>query len=322
MPIRARADRSLVRAGKRSLRVARVEVTVSEAETGSPGKDAEPEREGDSRGAEPAVVNEEEELRPDADGDRPAEAIADRLGPEIAMLSRKTDPFAKLLINAGAFYEHDGRAVRGVTVMKSPLRTMTMAREDLIAALEVAAAAYRAAPARAFGGFPDLFAEWPLPEPRNPRELLTDFDELLVAREARAHWKPDRIPVTVVFTSRPLSDALPWHWHRDWCVAIASTAGLCTPGGVSPAAFAAHQTFLQGLRERGIAPEEMTHVERRVCLYDRCTRREDLESALCAATFCDECRRALERAGLFPEPALSIAGAIFSLVGAAAGGVN
>lgn len=312
MPIRARADRSLVRAGKRSLRVARTDVAAPEAAAGSPRKDAEPEREGDPGGSEPAAVKAEEELRPDAD----------RLGPETAMLSRGTDSFAKLLIRAGAFYTHKGRVLRGLTVMASPLRTMTMAREDLVFALEDAAAAYRAAPARAFGGFPDLFEEWPLPEPRNPLEPLTEFDEQLVARAARARWKPDRIPVTVVFTSRPLSDALPWHWHRGWCVAIASTAMLCPPGGVSPAAFVAHQTFLQGLRERGIAPEEMTHVERRVCLYDRCARPEDLEGALCAATFCDECRGALERAGLFPEPALSIAGAVFSLVGVVSGGVN
>jgi len=45
----------------------------------------------------------------------------------------------------------------------------------------------------------------------------------------------------------------------------------------------------------------------RGCLYDFCATRAGLDRKLREATFCDDCRKALERAGLCRKPADTIA---------------
>jgi Ca-activated chloride channel family protein len=123
--------------------------------------------------------------------------------------------------------------------------------------------------------------------------------------------------IGLVFSPRPLSDNWFSHWHEGSSVAVVSTAGL---NWVNPhdhetdlRAFVLYEILLHGLRGFGWRPEEHFHQDTRGCLFDFCGTRSDIEMKLQVGDFCSDCRRALERAGLYPSPAGEIAQGIQTL---------
>jgi len=134
------------------------------------------------------------------------------------------------------------------------------------------------------------------------------------AGKVRAQARHD---VGIVFSPRPLADNWFSHWHEGSSVAVVSTAGL---DWVNPSkqetdlrAFVLYEILLHGLRGYGWRPEEHFHQDTRGCLFDFCGMRSDIEMKLQVGDFCSDCRRALERAGLYPSPAGEVAHGIQSL---------
>lgn len=126
-----------------------------------------------------------------------------------------------------------------------------------------------------------------------------------------------RHAVGIVFSPRPLADNWFSHWHEGSSVAVVSTAGLdwVNPNNQKSdlRAFVLYEILLHGLRGFGWRPEEHFHQDTRGCLFDFCGMRSDIEMKLQVGDFCSDCRRALERAGLYPSPAGEIARGIQSL---------
>ena len=123
--------------------------------------------------------------------------------------------------------------------------------------------------------------------------------------------------IGLVFSPRPLADNWFSHWHERSSVAVVSTAGLDWVNQNNQEfdlrSFVLYEILLHGLRGYGWRPEEHFHQDSRGCLFDFCGMRSDIEMKLQVGDFCSECRRALERAGLYPSPAGEIAHGIQSL---------
>ncbi len=279
-------------------------------------------REGDREGARALVTRTSERLRLHAGGDPEVLAIAARLRALGVEVSRSMDPRLLKMRHAGVYYSLKGRAMRGVILKESPLRTMTMSGRGLLAALEESADAFRSSRRPVFQGYAELLEMGELPEDWDERAPLPPDEEARVAERLRSWFRIEMARVLVLVTRRPLADGWFSHWHPAHDVAIASVAGLAEVTAVPPAAFVAYETFLHGLRERGIVPERVMHPEDRGCLYDFCADRAGLDRKLREATFCDDCRRVLAEAGLYPEPASAIADVIRALATGSSVAVN
>lgn len=143
------------------------------------------------------------------------------------------------------------------------------------------------------------------------RTLLSTAEEesLVEATEKIRAQAGDAIGL--VFSPRPLLDNFFSHWHERSSVAVVSTAGLDWVNQCNDEfdlrSFVLYEILLHGLRGYGWRPEEHFHQDSRGCLFDFCGMRSDIEMKLQVGDFCSECRRALERAGLYPSPAAEIA---------------
>lgn len=279
-------------------------------------------REGDRAGAEAVATRAAERLRLYAMGDPEVEAIAERLRRAVRELSSPMEAQLLKMRHANAYYGIKGRAMRGSALKRSAFRTLTMSAGGLITALEEAAGALRYAPHPAFEGYAELLNMGELPRSWDEAAPLSPDEESRVAEELRRWFERSQAQVLLFVTARPLSDGWFSHWHEAHRVAIASVAGLAEVTTVPVPAFVAYETFLHGLRERGVVPERVMHPDDRGCLYDFCATRTGLDRKLRTAVFCDDCRRVLEDAGLHPEPALSIAGVIRALANAGSVAVN
>ncbi len=146
--------------------------------------------------------------------------------------------------------------------------------------------------------------------------LSRDEEELLVEATRKIRVQAGDA-IGLVFSPRPLTDNWFSHWHERSSVAVVSTAGLDWANRIDDEfdlrSFVLYEILLHGLRAYGWRPEEHFHEDSRGCLYDFCGTRSDIEMKLQVADFCSECRKALERAGLYPSPAGEIAQGIQSL---------
>lgn len=278
-------------------------------------------REKDTEGAAALARTAAERMRLYAWGDAEVLEIVRRLEAEALELGRPMESRLLKERHALAYYASKGRAVQGSAARRSRLRTMTAAQPDLAGVLAEAADAFRVERVSTFGCLPDLLEDDEMPDGWVDVSPLSPADEKELADGLRRRWSRNDAAVLVFVTPRPLADGWFSHWHDGQAVAIASTSGVADITGVPLAAFVAYETFLHGLREAGIAPERLMHDDRG-CLYDLCETRDGLDRKLREGAFCDVCRRVLERAGLLPEPAGTIARVIRSLAASPVPGVN
>ncbi|MFN8095557.1 MAG: VWA domain-containing protein [Vicinamibacteria bacterium] len=114
-------------------------------------------------------------------------------------------------------------------------------------------------------------------------------------------------PLRVVFTTRRLGDASPFHWHGLHRTAVVSLADWRdTPVAE---AVAAYEIALHSLRAmaRGFDPGALFHVDPRDCFFDIADTPPEVERRLAAGGLCPACALALASSGIAAATVLALA---------------
>lgn len=114
--------------------------------------------------------------------------------------------------------------------------------------------------------------------------------------------------VKVLITRDRLSSDWFSHWQERDRTAVVSLHGWERLSSLPERAMIGYEVLLHGLRavSSGYAPELFLHDETRGCLFDFCSRKEEVSFKLRAGSLCEPCRRALPEIGISPTGVLSV----------------